>query len=83
MKPYHCDYCDEKLEFKLDSGTKYKSNFFSNGVSITDLASPNYDERIKLLEINEYQLYIEALSWLDLDIDEICGLVFKEQMSVQ
>ena len=84
MKPYYCDYYDEKFELKLGSGTEFKSSFFSDGVSITELDSPNYDKQIKSLELSEYHLYTEALQWLDLDRNDICSLVFKaKQMGIQ
>ena len=83
VKPY---YHNDNLELKLAHGTFYQETYFSKNVQLTtdDLAQQYIEQINRWSEADQYQLYTEALEWLNFDHNEITGMMFKvEQMSVQ
>ena len=70
---------------KLGSGIYYSQSYFSEQVTVNSMDSTEIDHPIERWdESNQYQLYHEALQWLDYKGDEIEGLCLKtEQYSIQ
>ena len=46
--------------------------------------TPDIDEPAVNYDIDEYELYVEALTWFEFDQDEVSGMVFKaKQINIQ
>ena len=81
LRPY---FQDEELNTHLSKGITYSSGFFADGVVVTNLEKPSFDEKIERVEVDHYALYTEALEWFEFNLEECAGMVFKaQQMNVK
>ena len=70
-------YQDENLSRHLNTGFAYPVSFFTSGITKTKVEIPCFEEQVTSLEINQYALYVEALTWFDFDLDEVSSMSFK------
>ena len=79
-------YCyDQDLNRYLDDGKGrvLESSFFTDGLTITEEAKMDYEEKIEPMTMDEFQCYLETLEWYEFDPQEISAMVFEQrQMSI-
>ena len=70
---------------KLSEGMYYSESYFSEEVDEVIQYTTEFEEKIERWDDeDQYQLYQEALNWIEYSFDEIKGMCFKtEQLSMQ
>lgn len=75
-QPMYHNY--EIMVQKLSTGTFYHDSFFSDNVNKKKIDTVEMDEPMKKWEdLDQCQLYIEALDWMGYAHSEIEGIFFK------
>ena len=84
MRPYYYD-SEDNYNSKLANGDYYSDQYFTQHVKQTIKETDKSDDSINLVKVKEeYQHYVEAIKWLDVDQGDITGMMFAtKQMSIQ
>ncbi|OEU08874.1 hypothetical protein FRACYDRAFT_249219 [Fragilariopsis cylindrus CCMP1102] len=84
LRPYYYDSQDN-YNSKLANGDYYSDQYFTQHVQQTIKETDKSDDSINLVKVKEeYQHYVEAIKWLDVDQGDITGMMFAtKQMSIQ
>ncbi|OEU10337.1 hypothetical protein FRACYDRAFT_247347 [Fragilariopsis cylindrus CCMP1102] len=84
LRPYYYD-SEDNYNSKLANGDYYSDQYFTQHVQQTIKETDKSDDSINLVKVKEeYQHYVEAIKWLDVDQGDITGMMFAtKQMSIQ
>jgi hypothetical protein len=82
LKPY---YLDDKYEQHLADGDYYNNQYFVEDVTETSYSTSESPDKINLITVKEeYQHYLDAITWLDVEQEDITAMMFAaKQMSIQ
>ena len=82
LKPY---YLDENYEQHLANGDYYSNQYFVDNVTETTYKSSESKDKISLVKVKEeYQHYLDAITWMDVEQEDITAMMFAaKQMSIQ
>ena len=75
---YLCAYTqDDHLNRHISVGMTYPVSFFTSAIEVIELGVPIFEEQISSLEgVDQYSLFVEALTWFDFDLDEVSSMPF-------